>query len=108
MNGPALGSTAGISMIRPPQHPATSAGPAATGRPPVSRANSRPPMNLAEGTGSPKAFTFTSVSRAGSSAAGRPPTAIDITQVPVETTANGAGRAKRCGTSEALESWMPH
>ena len=65
-------------------------------------------MNRAEGTGAPKAFTFISVSRAGSSATGSPPMAIAITQVPVETTENGGWCAKRCGSSEALESWMPH
>ena len=50
-------------------------------------------MNRAEGTGSPKALTLISVSRLGSSVTCRPPTAIETTQVPVETTAKGADRA---------------
>ena len=29
------------------------------------------------------------------------------THVPVETTAKGAARDRRCGSSEALKSWMP-
>ena len=64
-------------------------------------------MKRAEGTGSPEALTLIRVSRAGSSAVSRPPTAIETTQVPVETTAKGAARAFRCGKSEAFESWMP-
>ena len=32
---------------------------------------------------------------------------IATTQVPVETTEKGGRRASRCGSSEALESWMP-
>ena len=40
----------------------------------------------------------------GRGAAGAPPVAMAMTQVPVETTANGAGRARRWGRSEALES----
>ena len=36
-----------------------------------------------------------------------PPTAMTITQVPVETTEKGGRSAMRCGSSEALESWMP-
>ena len=69
----------------------TSAGSGTMPRSPVSRDHSRPPMKRADGTGSPKALTLIRVSRRGSSAAGRPPTAIATTQVPVETTANGAG-----------------
>ena len=53
---------------------------------------SRPPMNRAEGTGWPRALTFTSTSRAGSSTGSSAPIAMAITQVPVETTAKGAAR----------------
>ncbi len=51
--------------------------------------NSHPPMNLAEGTGLPKAFTFINTFLAGSSVTGLPPIDIDMTQVPVDTTENG-------------------
>ena len=57
--------------------------------------NSRPPMKRAEGTGSPKALTLTSVSRAGSSSTFAPPIAIEITQVPVETTEKGCRPAEQ-------------
>src|SRR3954454_5511792 len=73
----------------------------------VSWENSRPPMNRAEGTGAPSALTLTSVSLAGSSATVLPPTAIDTTQVPVETTQKGGASDRRCGSSEALESCRP-
>jgi hypothetical protein len=56
--------------------------------------NSRPPMKRADGTGWPNALTLISVSRAGSSGAGLPPTAIETTQVPVDTTENGAARPR--------------
>ncbi len=78
-----------------------------SGRPSPSSAFSRPPMKRAEGTGSPSALMLMRVSRAASSGRGRAPTARAITQVPVESTENGAGRDSRCGNSEALESWMP-
>ena len=53
-------------------------------------------MNRADGTGSPSALTLISVSRPGSSVTALPPIAIEITQVPVDTTANGARRRSRC------------
>ena len=59
-------------------------------------------MKRAEGTGSPKALTLIRVSRAGSSAVSRPPIAIETTQVPVETTAKGAGRDCRCGKQRGV------
>ncbi len=49
-------------------------------------AKARPPMNRAEGTGSPSALTLISVSRASSSAIFLAPIAMITTQVPVETT----------------------
>ncbi len=67
---------------------------------------SRPPMNRAVGTGWPNALTFTSTSRFASNSTARPPKAITIIQVPVDSTPQGA--SARCGTSEALESWIPH
>ena len=105
--GPEPGSTAGKSMIPRASTASTSAAVTAGSRPSISRDHSRPPMKRADGTGSPKALTLISVSRAASSAIARPPIAMEITQVPVETTAKGGRRATRCGSSEALESWMP-
>ena len=76
---------------------ARSAGSGCTVLPARMISNSRPPMKRAEGTGCPSAFTFTSTSRAGSSTAAPPPIAMATTQVPVETTAKGAGRPSTCG-----------
>ena len=105
--GPEPGSTAGKSMTPCASTASTSAGVTVGSRPSIIRDHSRPPMKRADGTGSPKALTLISVSRAGSSATRRPPIAMATTQVPVETTAKGGRRARRCGRSEALESWMP-
>ncbi|MFY8153592.1 MAG: hypothetical protein ACOVOI_16040 [Hyphomicrobiales bacterium] len=35
------------------------------------------------------------------------PTAMITTHVPVDTTVKGRGRVRRCGRSEAFESWAP-
>ena len=99
--------TAGRS-IRPASRLAEmSASVGVTSDPLVRISYSRPPMNRAEGTGSPKALTLISVSRAGSSVTSLPPMAMAMTHVPVETTENGALRASMCGRSDALESWIP-
>ncbi|MNL80555.1 hypothetical protein D3C87_2074410 [compost metagenome] len=70
----------------------------------ISVENARPPMNRADGTGSPSALTLISVSRASSSATFLAPIAIITTQVPVDTTEKGAARVNTCGSSEELES----
>ena len=63
-------------------------------------------MKRAVGTGSPRTLTFASMSAFGSRRA-VPPTAMMMTQVPVEITVNGARRDRRCGTREAFESCAP-
>ena len=67
-NGPDCVSTLGSSSTcrpAPPRHPPRKSSRHARAR---ITSNSRPPMNRADGTGSPKALTLISVSRAGSSA----------------------------------------
>ena len=85
---------------------ATSASSASAGASPARTANSRPPMKRAVGTGSPRTSTLASMSALGSSCA-FPPTAMMMTQVPVEITVNGSRLDTRCGTSEAFESCAP-
>ena len=84
----------------------TSASSASAGNSPARTANSRPPMKRAVGTGSPRTSTLASMSALGSSRA-VPPTAMMMTQVPVEITVKGSRLDTRCGTSEAFESCAP-
>ena len=80
--------------------------PASAGLSPASAANSRPPMKRAVGTGAPRTSTLASMSAFGSSRP-FPPTAMMMTQVPVEITVNGSRLVTRWGTREALESCAP-
>ena len=106
--GPEPGSTAGKSMIPRASTAATSAG-VDRGRAPLHQPRPLPPAHepprrhrVAEGVDvDQRVAGGVELHRA----ARRSP--WQITQVPVETTANGGRRARRCGRSEALESWMP-
>src|SRR5215469_13826828 len=60
--------------------------------PPAMMAYSRPPMKRPEAMGRPNASTLASVSSRGSSWSSERPTLIRITQVPVDSTVNGAWR----------------
>ncbi len=63
-------------------------------------------MKRAVGTGAPRTSTLASMSALGSRRA-VPPTAMMMTQVPVEITVNGSRLDMRCGTRAAFESCAP-
>ncbi len=86
---------------------ATVASSGISGRLSVSTSKSRPPMKMPDGTVRPKASALPSVLSAGSSRTRGPRSRSSRSTFRSRRPRTGVDRDRRCGRSEALESWMP-